>query len=55
MKSILDIFLKENERLAMEDAMSNYLFTAHWMKSFEELKSYKVTNGNFCDLNETLV
>ena len=54
MNSILDLFLKENKRSAMEDVMSNYLFTVHWMKSLEELKSYKETYGDLSDLNETL-
>ena len=54
MKLLLDLFLKKDERSAMEEDMSKYLFSAYWMKSFEELKWYKETNGDFCDLHGTL-
>ena len=54
MKSILDLFLKENKRSAMEELMLTYVFKVYWMKSFEELKSYKETYGDLSDLNKTL-
>ena len=54
MNIILDLFLEKKERLAMEDAISKYVFTAYWLKSFKELKIYKETNGHFRDLNKTL-
>ena len=52
--SILDLFLNKDEPLAMEEYISKYIFSAHWMKSFEELKLYKEKNGDFCDLHGTL-
>ena len=54
MKLILDIILENDKRLAMEEEMLKYLFSEHWMKSFRGLKLHQDTNGEFCDLNETL-
>ena len=51
MNLTLALFLKKDERLAMEEDMSKYLFSAHWMKSFEELKQYKETHGDVFQKN----